>query len=207
MISGIYAILNIVNDKCYIGSAIDFADRWRLHLLELNRNKHHNRHLQASWNTYGKENFIFVVLEYTLDLDNREQFWINELNAIDRDFGYNICMFLRNRTGVKVSEETRKKLSESHKGKKFSEETKRKMSEQRKGNKFNLGRKQSIEEIEKRATANRGRKRSQEARTKMSAAQKGRVLSTETRLKMSIAAKNRRIRERASLDYTCDMWI
>lgn len=203
MNSGIYAILNIANDKYYIGSAIDFADRWRLHRLELNRNNHYNRHLQKAWNKYGENSFLLVVIEYTTELDNREQHWIKELNATDHSLGYNICLFLRNRTGVKASEETRKKLSESHKGYKASDETKRKMSEQRKGNQYNKGRKQTVEQIEKRVSQFRGKERSQETIDKIAASNRGQKRSVETRLKMSIAAKNRR----KPLDYTCDVWV
>lgn len=211
MISGIYAILNIVNCKYYIGSAVDFADRWRLHKLAFTHNKHHNRHLQKAWNKYGEANFIFVVLEYTNDLDDREQYWIKELDAINPKSGYNICLYKRNRLGVKASEETRKRLSESHKGYKASEETKRKMSLVHKGNQYNKGKIQSKEHIEQRRKSNTGLKRSEEARLRMKESQKNRLpVSDETRLKMSEAAKQRRIREREDkkpLDYTCDMWV
>ncbi len=191
--SGIYLIINLVNNKLYAGSAIDFDDRWRLHRLELNRNNHHNRHLQAAWNKYGEDNFKFYVIEYTsaYNLEEREQHWIERLKATDHSIGYNICKAGRNRDGVKASEETRKRLSESHKGHKQSEETKAKRRLIMAGNQFNKGRKHSAEEIAKRVKANTGKKRSAEGRANMSAAQRGRVLSEEAKKNMSIAAKKR----------------
>ena len=189
--SGIYLIVNVINNKLYVGSAVDFQDRWRLHKLELNRNNHCNRHLQAAWNAYGESCFQFHAIEYTSDLLAREQYWIERLNSTNIDIGYNICAVARNRKGVKASEETREKLRQSHLGHKQSEETKAKRRIKMMGNKINNGRKQKLEDIEKRAKSNTGKKRSEEARKNISNAIKGRVLSDETRKKMSIAAYNR----------------
>lgn len=185
-----------------MGSAVDFDERFRLHILQLNNNKHHNRHLQAAWNEYGEDQFKFYIIEICYEnLLEREQHWIKHLNCTDHSIGYNICEFARNRKGVKASEETRSKLSISHKGNKLSEETKRKMSLARIGNQINKGRKQTEEHVAKRVKLQLGQKRSDEARARMSAIQKGRKFSEEARRNMSIAAKNRRknIDERNSL--------
>jgi group I intron endonuclease len=203
---GVYIIVNLINNKFYIGCAIDFEDRWRLHKLELNRDKHHNYHLQQAWNLHGEANFKFIVLEFVTDkiiLLEREQYWIDRLNATDRNIAYNICKTARNRTGVKASEETRKKLSESHKGHKQSEETKAKRALKMQGNKHSKGSKRSLEHIN---AMRKGRKYSPETRAKISLAQKGKIVSEVTRLKQSIAAKNR-WNENKPLDYTCDMWV
>lgn len=193
MTSCIYSIVNLTNDKLYIGSAIDWIDRWRLHKLHLNRNTHHSILLQRSWNIHGEENFAFNIIEFVEkeNLLEREKYWIEKLDVCNPQLGYNLCKVARNRLGVKASEETRLKLSLSHQGKKPSEETRRKMSESKIGNKYNTGRKQTQEHIEKRANSNKGKKRSEESRLKMSKAQQGKIFSEETRLKMSIAAQNR----------------
>ena len=140
MVCGIYAILNLLNGKYYIGSAINFSERWRLHLFSLSKNKHHNRHLQSAYNKYGADNFLFVVLEYTDWLEQREQWWIDSLQSADINLGYNICAAGRNRFGVTASEETRQKLSIAHMGNKHSEEFKINMSKRLKGNTGNNGR-------------------------------------------------------------------
>ena len=63
--TGVYRILNLVNNKVYIGStnARDgFSDRWYGHILAL-KNNENNKHLQNAWNLYGPENFSFEIIE------------------------------------------------------------------------------------------------------------------------------------------------
>ena len=92
-----------------------------------------------------------------------------------------------------VSEETRKKVGEFHKGKIVSEETRRKQSEAAKNRKFSeetrlklsLAAKNSSkvkEHLENLADSQRGRQR--------------KPFSEETKKKMSDSAKNRRLREK-----------
>lgn len=57
--TGIYEIRNLVNGKRYIGSAVNFGNRWGKHLSELRRGVHHSRHLQASWSKHGLAAFEF----------------------------------------------------------------------------------------------------------------------------------------------------
>lgn len=76
--------------------------------------------------------------------------------------------------GRKVSEETRKKMSESNKAKRLSEETKKKLSERMRGeNNPNYGKKRPKETREKISKAKRGQKPSEESRRKMSESRKG----------------------------------
>lgn len=192
MNSGIYAILNTFNDKYYIGSATDFKYRWKLHINRLRQGDHHTPHLQNAWNKQWGFGFIFVVLEY-VDIENleeREQFWINELDACNREKGYNSRLIARSCLGMKRSEEAKlkmslsqkgKKLSEEHikalRGRKHSEETRKKISIAHKGKiptktqlaGLEFGRKnKSQETIEKIKNKTKGQKRSKEQRMKMS---------------------------------------
>lgn len=107
MKSGIYKIINIVNNKIYIGSTIDIDKRWWRHKNLLNRNKHHCHHLQRAWIKYGESNFILEILE-NVDIDNlliKEQYWFNILNP-----EYNSCPMAGSSLGYKHSDETKEKL-------------------------------------------------------------------------------------------------
>ena len=91
-ISGIYIITNVINNKIYIGSSIDIERRWKDHTYKLERNKHENRYLQRSWNKYGKDKFIFKLIEEVLNINElpaREQCWINKTHSYRITEGYN----------------------------------------------------------------------------------------------------------------------
>lgn len=90
---GVYRIKNIVNNKIYIGSSKDIEKRWKRHRYELKNNKHHSPTLQRDWNEYGKDNFIFSILETTnniLELLDLEQQYIDNLLPV-----YNISIYAK----------------------------------------------------------------------------------------------------------------
>lgn len=132
--SGIYKIMNIVNNKIYVGSAVDLRKRKSQHFSNLKNNKHVNKHLQSSYNKHGLENFKFEILEYVKDkemLIEREQYYIDTLNP-----EYNICKIAGSCLGLKKSYNVKKKISEARKGVKHSKETKNKISKALKGKVF-----------------------------------------------------------------------
>lgn len=158
MSSGVYQIRNIIDNKRYIGSAIDFNDRKRRHESALNSGSHHSVHLQRAWNKLGEECFVFEILEHVLQgplsksefrtpLLAREQRYKDLYKSYDRKHGYDICKIAGSPLGVKHSDESRRKMSESHKGHVASEETKRKMSEARKGIIFSEEHRQKLSEV------------------------------------------------------------
>lgn len=113
---GIYQIRNVKNNKIYIGSSIHIFTRWKKHINLLNSNKHPNGHLQTSWNKYGKENFEFTIIEECNKniLREKEQYYINKTNCLDKNIGYNISPT----TDLSVkSKETNVKISNTLKGK------------------------------------------------------------------------------------------
>jgi group I intron endonuclease len=65
-VSGIYLIINKVNNKYYLGSTTRiFRKRFSEHRSYLKSNKHKTKYLQNSYNKYGKESFIitpFIVV-------------------------------------------------------------------------------------------------------------------------------------------------
>ena len=92
MKSGIYMILNIVNNKYYIGSTSNLPIRKSNHFTKLKQNKHVNQHLQYSYNKYGKDAFSFIILENCdrSDLIERELYWMTLKNSHNKSMGYNI---------------------------------------------------------------------------------------------------------------------
>jgi group I intron endonuclease len=88
--SGIYAIVCVVTNKIYIGSTIDYRNRWNEHRNMLRKNNHHSQKLQRAWNKYGENKFIFSMIEEILDetlLLKKEQYWIDKQDAYYN--GYN----------------------------------------------------------------------------------------------------------------------
>lgn len=128
--SGIYMIKNLINNHIYIGSAVNLYNRETRHINKLESQKHENSYLQRAWNKYGEDSFIFIVLEYVSDIKDLiiiEQYYIDWLQP-----EYNICKSASSTLGRKFSEETKRKISESHKGKKLSEEHKNRIKQNRK---------------------------------------------------------------------------
>lgn len=89
--TGIYKITNIENNMCYIGQAVNIADRWKQHIKRgvgaetPTRNK-----LYPAMYKLGPEHFSFeIVEECSRDkLDAREDYWQDYFKA--KEFGYSI---------------------------------------------------------------------------------------------------------------------
>lgn len=110
--SGIYIIINILNNKKYIGSSCRLKKRIREHLRDLINGNHINIKLQNSINKYGLENFEIKYYLYN-DLDrislfSIEEFLINHFNTYK--IGYNMSDLARGRTDY--SEEEKKIIGE-----------------------------------------------------------------------------------------------
>jgi group I intron endonuclease len=109
-VPGIYAIINRINNKNYVGSSKNIEHRIREHKSSLKKGNHYNSHLQHSYNKYGEEAFIFQQLEIVDDIEQRlvrEELWINKTNSFIS--GYNKCCKPTKTTlGFKHSEETSK---------------------------------------------------------------------------------------------------
>lgn len=113
-ISGIYCIENLTTKKKYVGQSVDIKSRIAKHINELTHVKHHNDYLQNAWNKYGPEDFIFYTLEECQieALDERECYYIELLNTLNRDCGYNLKTGGQS-GGAIVSDYVRKKMSDS----------------------------------------------------------------------------------------------
>lgn len=93
MSCGIYKIVNIKNNKVYIGSSVNLDSREYKHFWMLKKNIHDNDYLQHSYNKYGKDIFLFNVVEVCLpeELIVKENFYINKYNSNNLTFGYNLA--------------------------------------------------------------------------------------------------------------------
>ena len=89
--TGIYKITNIENQMCYVGQAVNIADRWKQHIKRgigaeaPTRNKLYPAMLEV-----GVENFTFEIVEECdkSKLNEREDYWQEFFHA--KDFGYSI---------------------------------------------------------------------------------------------------------------------
>lgn len=92
MKSGIYAIINTINNKIYIGQSKNIKTRINRHKSELKHKKHRNIYLQREVNKYGFENFEFKVIEYCEIeyLNEKEKQYILDYNSTDYNSGFNL---------------------------------------------------------------------------------------------------------------------
>ena len=91
MAQGIYKIINVVNNKFYVGSTNDFKRRKTRHFSELRNGRHNNRYLQAAWVKHGEQAFVFVIVEDLsggTDLLAVENIWLKE--HVGKDYCYNL---------------------------------------------------------------------------------------------------------------------
>ncbi len=185
-VPGIYQIRNIIDNKIYVGSAINIYSRNYNHFRDLKRQKHHNAYLQRAYNKHCKENFIFEILELVPQLLNetkkefklrlmneREQHYLDTLlfaqeyissDKKDRRFrelGYNTNPLAHSSLGYTHSIEDRKNMSFIQKNRNYiqSPESIQKGLDTKRGNGNWYP---SEETIKKRADSLRGNKHDQE---------------------------------------------
>lgn len=171
--------------KVYIGiTGIDPVKRWK-------QGYSHNKYFTMAIKKYGWSNIKSEILASNLskeDACEMEILLIKHFRSNNKNFGYNISIGGESgRLGVVVSEESKEKMRKAKIGKKLSEEHKRKISESGKGRVF------SLETREKIRVANTGRKHTEEEKIKMSEKATGRKQSEATkdkRRKMMVGENN-----------------
>ena len=218
MKTGIYMIRNKINDKKYIGQAVDIDKRWREHISELNGNKHSNQYLQNSWNKYGADNFEFTII-CLCEEEELDEFEIDMIAHFDTyNNGYNLTLGGDGTRGYRYTEdqlayrqsddyrkiireamnrpEVRAKMSEARKEYLKDPENRKKTSEamnrpevRKKRSEAMKGKPKSEEHKAKISEAKKGKPRSEETKAKISEAKKGKPRSEETKAKISEAMK------------------
>lgn len=145
----VYMHINKINQKKYIGITSQKPNcRWKKGEGYRECIRFYN-----AIKKYGWENFEHLILCENLSLEEAEQ---KEIELIKKyktnyaQYGYNIAN--GGNCKGKVSEETKKKISNATKGKKFSLEHKRKIGESQKGEKNHNYGKKAPDEIRKKMT-------------------------------------------------------
>lgn len=86
----IYKITNLIDGKIYIGrTKYSLKERFRQHV----KNKRGQTFLGSALRKHGVENFTIELVELVSTIDmamERERYWIKELNAQNREIGYNL---------------------------------------------------------------------------------------------------------------------
>lgn len=80
MKSGIYALVNTINGKIYIGSSQDLSKREQAHTAALKRGQPINAYLRNACIKYSADAFSFIIIEYCdiSALEEREKFHIEK---------------------------------------------------------------------------------------------------------------------------------
>jgi group I intron endonuclease len=127
----IYKITNIETQDFYIGKTTkNITTRFSAHKSVSKRGS--KSHLHRAIRKYGFENFQISILEQNISdenlLNEREIFHIQKLQP-----RYNMTSGGEGTSGLKRTKEHYEKVSKALKGRPLSEETKRKISESKKG--------------------------------------------------------------------------
>jgi group I intron endonuclease len=208
----IYITINKINGKCYIGKHNNEKDSYFGSGLLIKK----------AIRKHGRKNFIRIKLKNIKEENHLllEEYYIKLFDTLEPN-GYNISPTGGLGISGQHSKETKLKISKSNIGKKASIETKKKLSESHKGiTTWNLGKPHSIETREKiskskkgKETWMKGKQHSLETKQKISnskkanpvkvvnhspegierirKAMKTRIISKETKQKMSNSMKGR----------------
>lgn len=217
--SGIYRILNLKNNKFYIGSAKNLNSRASNHRANLRSGSHENPYLQHAWNKYGEKFFKFDVVEFCLAEEclEHEQHWLDSTECWNDKVGYNIARQAGNIMGGRNhSEESKAKMKALRNEKEYAERHKAKVKEChwihtpdaadiiKRSAAGHRGKKHTEEHKEKIGASHwKNRPDAEEIRAKVaaatSAAKKGKPLSEEAKANMAAAQRRRRARERGEI--------
>ena len=88
---GIYKITNLNNGMCYVGQAVNIADRWKQHIKRgIGADTPTRNKLYPAMLSIGVENFSFEIIEECERdrLNEREDYWQEFFKA--KEFGYSI---------------------------------------------------------------------------------------------------------------------
>ncbi len=103
--AGIFQVKNAVNGKVLLGSSLNLDGPLNGHQFMLRIGSHTNKALQAEWDEYGEDKFVFEVVEVVKVRDDPnfnvedeltllEQIWLEQLQPFG-ERGYNTSERIR----------------------------------------------------------------------------------------------------------------
>lgn len=179
---GVYLIEHTESGRRYVGWSSDVKRRVAQHFFACANRREPSR-LHRAMAHHGADAFTVRVLDACSSVPEalaREAHWIRELGS-KSPAGFNLTDGGDGVRGALVSEESRQRLSDSHRGKRDTAETRARKSEARRAYLAGPG----GDKWRDRMAQLRGSKRTAETKAKQSLAATGRTLSAETRAKIS----------------------
>lgn len=187
---GVYAVVCKKSGKFYIGSSRRLRSRILEHRRLLKSSKHHNFHLQHSWEQYGSSEHYYTILQFCTERNFLmvEQFFLDTLDRermmnhsysstcpmLGRSLseGHKLKLSIASKKHASKARELIREVHKKNKGVKFSEEHRKNLSAARKGKKL-------TEEVKKKISASNIGKhsmpKSDETKMKISKSLTGRV--------------------------------
>ena len=208
--AGVYEIRNTLNDKVYVGSSVNVKKRITSHRGYLTRREHPSLHLQAAWDKYGSEAFVFkqLIVCDKKDILFYEQRIMDGYKANQREFGYNTRIVVESCAGLKLSESHKAKIAASvprgndhqYFGKRLSDQAYKAAADLKRGKPM------SAEQRAKISATSKGKRKHAGFGALISAAKTGVPMSDEAKKNMSAAKKGRpqllsNILSRSKLNY------
>lgn len=80
---GVYQLKNKTTGKALVGSSMNLPGKKNSSAFQLNLNGHPNKELQADWNSYGQDAFLFEILEVLKPEDHPQEDWRKATLALE----------------------------------------------------------------------------------------------------------------------------
>lgn len=152
----VYIIRCLVNDKVYVGQTLNLKHRINSHRCDLRKGRGLQK-LQADWNLYGEDNFVFeeiIQCETKKQSNELEKLYIKRFDSINNGYntnpggiGQGNFNYLNGMYGKRHTKQSKELMSKNrsgltagknnpnygnHSNAKYTEEVRRKMSESQK---------------------------------------------------------------------------